>query len=269
MRRALPRRRARIDEAVHDLRTASRKVLSVLAAVERSGPRKAVKRLGRRVHDVLDRLGPLRDLTVQRERLAQVGAVEPTAALRAFERALDRQFARSVRKVRRRLTRVDAKALRGDVRRIRRRLRDPRKSGGTRGNAVDAVARAFSELQERRVAVDPTALETLHRMRISLKQFRYLVVSAAPLVPGASTRALATLHELQTTMGDLHDLEVLSASLAAFAKGDAERTEQMSPVLADLEAQHSGLLRSFLRSADTALARWKSAVVASPARRRA
>ena len=269
LRRALPRRRTRIDEAVHDLRTASRKVLSVLAAVERSGPRKAVKRLGRGVHDVLDRLGPLRDLTIQRERLADVIAGEPTAALRAFERGLDRQFARSVRKVRRHLSRVDAKALRDDVRRIRRRLRDSEKSGSTRGGVVDAVASAFLELQERRSAVDPTALETVHSMRISLKRFRYLVQSAAPLVTGASTRALDTLHELQTTMGDLHDLEVLSASLAAFAKGDAERTEQVSPVLADLEAQHSALLRSFLRSADAALGRWKSAVVASPARRRA
>jgi CHAD domain-containing protein len=269
LRRALPRRRTRIDEAVHDLRTASRKMLSVLDAVEPSGPRKAVKRLGRRVHDVLDRLGTVRDLTVQRERLAHVAVDRPTGALRAFERGWDRQFARSVRKLRRRLARVDAKALRDDVRRIRRRLRDPRTSEGLRGGVVDAVGRAFSELQERRVAVDPTALETVHRMRISLKQFRYLVQSAAPLVPGASTRALDTLHELQTTMGDLHDLEVLSASLAAFAKGDAERTEQLSPVLADLEAQHSGLLRSFLRSADAALARWKSAVVASPARRRA
>jgi CHAD domain-containing protein len=269
LRRPLPRRRTGVDEAVHDLRTASRKLLSVLAAVERSGPRKAVKRLGHRAHDVLDRLGPLRDLTVERERLAQVAAAEPPAALRAFERRLDRQFARSVRKVRRRLARIHAKDLRDDVRRIRRRLRDPKKSDGTRGSVALAVASAFADLQERRVAVDPTALETVHRMRISLKRFRYLVRATAPLVPGASTRALDTLHDLQTTMGDLHDLEVLSAALAAFAKGDPERTAQLSPVLADLEAQHSGLLRSFLRTADAVLARWKRTARGSPARRRA
>jgi CHAD domain-containing protein len=117
--------------------------------------------------------------------------------------------------------------------------------------------------------VDPTELETVHRMRISLKEFRYLVKAAAPLVPGASTQALDTLHDLQTTMGDLHDIEVLSASLAAFAKGDAERTAQLSPVLADLEAQHSGLLRSFLKSTDAVLARWKRTALVLPARRRA
>jgi CHAD domain-containing protein len=258
LRRELPRRRTGIDEAVHDLRTAARKVLSLLAAVEPSGPRKAVRRVRRRVHDVLDRLGRTRDLTVQRELLARIPSGGPSAAaLRAFARTVDLEFARSVRKVRRRLARVDAQALHDDVRRIRRRLRDTEKSRGARRDVVKAVALAFSDLQRRRVAVDPTELETVHRMRISLKEFRYLVRSAAPLLPGVSTRALDTLHELQTTMGDLHDIEVLSASLAAFAKGDAQRTTQLAPVLADLEARHSGLLRKFLKSTDAVLARWR------------
>jgi CHAD domain-containing protein len=268
LRRGLPRRRAGIDEAVHDLRTASRKLLSVLAAAEPWGPRKTVQRVRRRVHDVLDRLGPTRDLTVQRELLARMTIAAPTGALRAFARALDQEFARSVRKVRRRLARVDAEALRDDVRRIKRRLRDTRKPRGTRRDVVKAVALAFSSLQRRRVAVDPTALETVHRMRISLKEFRYLVRSVAPLVPGVSTPALDTLHDLQTTMGDLHDIEVLSASLAASARGDAQRTAQVSAVLADLEAHHSGLLRSFLKSADAVLARWRRTALVLPARRR-
>jgi CHAD domain-containing protein len=177
------------------------------------------------------------------------------------------EFARSVRKARRRRARVDEKALRQDVRRIRRRLCDTKTPRGARRDVVKAVAIAYSDLQDRRVAVDPTALDTVHRMRISLKEFRYLVKSTAPLVPGLSTRALDTLHDLQTTMGDLHDLEVLSSALAAFAKGDADRTAQLSPVLAELEAQHSALLRSFLRSADAVLARWKRTVLILPPKR--
>ncbi len=269
LRRELPRRRTGIDTAVHDVRTAARKLLSVLAAAQQAGPRKAVWRLRRRLQKVLDHTGALRHVTVQRELLARTASETPAATLRAFERTLDREFARLARKVRRRLVRVDVQALRDDVRRTRRRLLDGKRSRATRRDVAKAVALAFSDLLRRRVAVDPTRPETVHRMRISLKEFRYLVRSTAPLVPGASAQALDTLHDLQTTMGDLHDIEVLSAALAAFAKGDAERTAQVSPLLADLEARHSGLLRTFLKSADAVLARWKRTTLVLPARRRA
>src|SRR5262245_16591637 len=156
LRRGLPRRRTGIDEAVHELRTASRKLMSVLAAAEAWGPRKAVRRVRRGAHDVLDVLGPLRDLTVQRERLARTSA-GTTAAVRAFGRSLDEELGRAAHKARRRLARVDAKALRADVRRLRRRLCDTEEPRGVQRDVVKAVAMAYSDLQRQRASVDPTA----------------------------------------------------------------------------------------------------------------
>jgi CHAD domain-containing protein len=202
------------------------------------------------------RLGPLRDLTVQRELASRLEVPGSEGALERFARAIEKDFRRSARKVRRRLHREDVSGLRKDQRRIRRRLRglDERDPGR---QVIKAVRASLSELRARRKSVDPNRLDTLHRMRLSLKRFRYLVEGVEPLLTGVSGDAVRVLHDLQTNMGDLHDIEVLSGALVEFGKGEQARTAQVAPVLAQLEARHSAMLRSFLESADIILEYWE------------
>ena len=266
LRKGLPYRPKRIDEAVHDLRTASRRLLSVLAAVERIGARKAARRLARRVDEILGRLGALRDLTVQRELSSRLEIPTGRRALQRFGRAIEPDFRRSARKARRQLDHEDLAALRRDRRRIRRRLRRHHEKGrdasGER-EVMKAIRSSFSELRARRKAVDPTRLETLHRMRVGLKGFRYLMEILKPLVPGASKDALEALHGLQTNMGDLHDLEVLSSSLVEYAKDEPAQAADLAQVLAELEARHSAMVQSFLKSADAILEHWQRTLAAA------
>jgi len=268
VRKGLPRRgRRSMDEAVHDLRTASRRLLSVLQAVERLGARKSVRRLARRVDRVLARLGRLRDLTVQREMLSRLTAPSRRSVPGGFERAAARDFRRLARKARRRLRGEDLATLNDDKRRILRRLcRCGEDDSDTRGKVLDAARDAAASLRARRASVDPTRVGTLHEMRIALKSFRYLMEGLKPLAPGVSENALQTLQVLQTTMGDLHDLEVLSSALATCVKkGSSKRAAKLAPVLAELEAKHSKMLQSFLKSADPILEYWDEVLSAAPA----
>jgi CHAD domain-containing protein len=269
IRRGLPLRgRRQTDEAVRALRTASRRLLSVLEAVECVGARKHARRLARRVDRILSGLGPLRDLTVQREMLSRVPAKSGRSALRSFERSVERDFRRSSRKARRRLSREDLASMKEDERRILRKLRPGRQDGDgsdARRKILGAIQAASASLKARRAAIDPTRAATVHEMRIALKNFRYLMESLKPLAPGVSKRTLESLHALQTTMGDLHDLEVLSSSLATHvAKESPERQAELAPVLAELEAKHSKMLQSFLKTADPILEYWNGVLAAVP-----
>jgi CHAD domain-containing protein len=106
---------------------------------------------------------------------------------------------------------------------------------------------------------------TLHRLRVALKNFRYLMEALAPLVPGAGEAALETLHGLQTTLGDLHDIEVLSGALSShLAAGSPSTPAQLSPLLLTLETEHSGMLRSFLKSVDPILDFWTCLLPEAP-----
>lgn len=264
LRKGLPRRQKGIDEAVRRLRTSSRRLLSLLTMVQRIGARKASRRMARRVHDILDRLGRLRDLTVQRELSSRLEVPANRRALDRFGRALDRDFRRSARKVRRQLRREGVSELKRDERRIRRRLgRRHASDRDAGGEVLKAVRSAFSELTARRRAVDPTRLDTLHGMRVSLKGFRYLMEALKPVIPDVSPDALEALHVLQTNMGDLHDLEVLSSALAEFAKDEPSQAAELASVLAELEAKHSRMLQSFLKSADVILDYWQRTLAAA------
>jgi CHAD domain-containing protein len=203
--------------------------------------------------------------------LSRVTARSKRSVVRSFERSVERDFRRLASKARRRLRREDLTALRDDERRIRRRLRPGRQGGDSsaaKRKVLDAIRAAYASLRARRASVDPTRADTVHDMRIALKNFRYLMEALRPLAPGASKNAMETLHALQTTMGDLHDLEVLSSSLAKHAEdATSERSGDLAPVLAELEAKHSRMLQSFLKSADAILEHWDEVLSASaPAR---
>jgi CHAD domain-containing protein len=107
--------------------------------------------------------------------------------------------------------------------------------------------------------VDPNQVRTLHRTRLALKQFRYLLEAIAPVLPEGSKAALGPLHALQTTMGDLHDVEVLSTALAGHGR-KRSNPQQLAPVLAELEAERSAMLKSFLKTADPILDFWSRAL---------
>jgi CHAD domain-containing protein len=260
MTRGLPRRASRkdIDEAVHDLRTASRRLLSVLESVDAVVGGKAVRRMSKRVNRLLGRLGPLRDLAVEKETLLRVVGNRRSPGIRSFERRLDRDYSKSVRRSRRELEREGFRELRKARKQIERRILRMRlraREKASRVGLLRAARAACERVREKRAAVDPHQVRTLHQTRIALKKFRYLLEAIAPVLPEGSASALETLHALQTTMGDLHDVEVLSTALSGHGR-KRSNPKELAPFLTELEAEHSAMLRSFLKTADPILDFW-------------
>jgi CHAD domain-containing protein len=261
LRRGIPvGNRKKIDESVHDIRTSARRLLAVLAALGPFLEGKAARRLSRRVDSVLDRSGALRDLGVQLDMLPKVRSSSSGPALRRLKKQLGRKHDRRARKLHRRLSREDVGRLRDDVRRLLKRscrAKATLKASATDRAALQPGRQAFARLHESRLAVNPTALDTIHRMRIALKEFRYLMEAIGPLAPGVGEEELESLHKLQTSMGDLHDLEILSSTIARHVETQApESAAKLAPVLGKLEVRHSAMLSSFLKAVDPILDSW-------------
>src|SRR5213595_3421151 len=73
VRRGLPRRAGRneTDDAVHDLRTSARRLLSVLDSIDAVDGGRPARRLSKRVTRILHRLNLPRDLSVEQSTLAR------------------------------------------------------------------------------------------------------------------------------------------------------------------------------------------------------
>lgn len=258
-RRGMPIGRARIDTAVHDLRTSARRVLAALQALRPFVPRKRYRRLGRRIEKVLDRSGGLRDVGVELRMLAGLGSVEAESALRPLRDRLRDRHEALARKLHRQLRRRGARRLGRDIRRVLEGSgrKASTRASAVRGAALEAARDRFARLRKSRLAVSPAELATIHRMRIDLKEFRYLMEALRPVAVGVSRQELESLHELQTTMGDLHDLEVLSSTIARHvSKVQPETAAPAAAVLQTLEERHSAMLTSFLEAVDPILDSW-------------
>jgi CHAD domain-containing protein len=65
------------------------------------------------------------------------------------------------------------------------------------------------------------------------------------------------MHDFQTMMGDIQDVEVLTASLQAFAQKQGPETDSsLQPVFQELSRRRQELINTFLRSADELFTFW-------------
>jgi len=94
----------------------------------------------------------------------------------------------------------------------------------------------------------------MHRVRISVKQLRYLFELVSRALPGAASLILAGLPRLQEALGELHDVDVRIRLLranrrAALLREQEEAREKLAAITA------------------AELRRWKDLGIAPPTRR--
>jgi len=106
---------------------------------------------------------------------------------------------------------------------------------------------AHDELRLLGSRIEPQRPETIHRLRVALKKYRYLAEAVAPLRLNPDERGMAKMHELQGLMGDIQDLWVLGRRLRdrpypadglleSINRALRVRIDSFLPRLADLES---------------------------------
>jgi CHAD domain-containing protein len=251
-RKQLERCRARCSEkAVHDLRVEIRRALALVEMIGVFVPARRVKRALKLLKGRLDVFDDLRDTQVQAVRLRPLAG--RSAGARSYRKHLLAHESRCIRKIRKavkgfRPARV-RKRLEGFRAEIRRR--HARGLEATDGAQVrKAVLRAFAEVSRRNRRVRTTDTSTIHRARIAFKKYRYMIETLAPCLQGASLRDLQAMHDHQTLMGDVQDLEVLMAGIRRFLRKRPREAEAVRPLLERLEVQRQMAVAAFLKKAD-------------------
>lgn len=101
-------------------------------------------------------------------------------------------------------------------------------------------------------------IETLHKARIHIKHIRYLIEPITSCGLDATQTALTQLKEMQTTLGDLHDLFVLRQRLPGLLCG--QLNERLSHRLQQAGVPTRGIQQDFttIRNQFTLYLRWQS-----------
>jgi CHAD domain-containing protein len=248
------------EEAVHDLRVATRRLISTLDLVASIDPEADVRKTRRTLKRQLDMFGPLRDVQVQ---LLSIEKLLPSfPELQAFydfllkrERKLKQRLGTELKRVK------TGKIERGiDVatREVDTLLDTPAMQQEKRAAAIQAIEIAFNRVVERKQLIVASDSASIHRMRVAFKKFRYMVESLAPLRGLTTSKRLKAMDAFQGSMGDIQDAEVLLTSVQAFApKLGMESEASLARALAELSRRRTDLIETFLGAVDTMFTFWK------------
>ncbi len=201
------------EPAVHDLRVATRRciaALDLLATVsfQVGKTRQQLKRL-------LKSMGPLRDTQVQISLLQKLTKDFPELELLSTVLLLREQ--RALKRISNRIaslhTRLLQQRINAGVRGFEKLMRRPAVRPALALTLQGSLAAEFIRVVELRQGLNRLDPATIHSMRVAFKKFRYAIEI---LRPDMEARLHVEMNAFQTRMGDIHDLEVLRASIRQF-----------------------------------------------------
>ncbi|HKX63086.1 MAG TPA: CHAD domain-containing protein [Verrucomicrobiae bacterium] len=218
-RRALKRCRQKFaTKAVHECRVEARRLLSTLELLQSIVPQERFRKGRRPVRRCLKLLQPLRDVQVQ-ENLARQSAI---TSLPLIRRELAKQRHRYRKKAMRGIKALELARTKELTRQMERDLGGTAVENGRRdGRRIalrdDAALRRlflkrltglYRKVIGLRKEIDPGNVETIHRLRIAFKKFRYTVEPLRGFMTEFPPESMRDIKSLQEALGGLQDTDV-------------------------------------------------------------
>jgi CHAD domain-containing protein len=246
------------EEAVHELRVATRRLIAQFVMLDCVSPDKTAEKARRVLKRQLKALGQLRDTHVQRLFMERHVVRFPELflvldSLRHRERSLEKEAAAMVKSFETRKLEKWTRSLGGD---LARKPSPGRSSNRLALTVARATTKAFANVVERHQAIVPTKPATIHRTRVAFKKFRYMVESLSPAFTGLTKRELRAMAHYQRRMGLLQDLEIMQGCITGFVQTHKRMEASLRPFVRHLRASRARALRSFLKSADEIFEFW-------------
>jgi len=95
--------------------------------------------------------------------------------------------------------------------------------------------------------------ETIHRLRVSFKRYRYMSELLQPLFPRLTSKRLRSMQQFQGLMGDIQDIEVLIAAVKQAVQLALLPVSVVRDLLKELSRRRSARVDKFMVTADRLL----------------
>jgi CHAD domain-containing protein len=219
------------DEAVHDMRVASRRLRAAIAVFGPAFPGKRYGRFRRHVKELTDSLSRARDLDVMIASISELSTVAPAsyrAGIEGLREALVKERGRLQKTVRKSLRRLHSADLMAEFQRIAAE-RSNAESNESEAMFAEAIRSRLDEVWSWQAHVhDPGRVYELHQMRIAVKRLRYTMELFAPLRGPLFAKAIDRVRGVQEHLGKIHDADVLAPALLAHLRQRLKDLEENS-----------------------------------------
>jgi CHAD domain-containing protein len=242
------------NEAVHDLRSTARRMLAFIRLLNSISPRPRLQKLNRAFKDQLDEFDALRDTQVILAEISET--LQELPQLQQFQEYLQDVEKRLLKALRKKLKVIDLFDVSKRIRRMRESLK-AEANGELVLQILQAVDDAFLITKQRQKWINPAQAATIHRVRIAFKTFRYMVEIVHPLLPKFPSENLKYMHDYQSLMGEIQDVEVIIQTLAEAPMQPA--SFDIEPVHRYYERRHAGAISAYLEDMNQLETFWRPA----------
>jgi CHAD domain-containing protein len=243
------------EEAVHDFRVATRRLLSFLDLLRQVMQNPRIQKIRRILKDQLDDLDDLRDVQTLLADISETIHEIPT--LKLFQEHLQHKEKQLMRVARKEIKSLKIEDLSKRIKRLNQALK-AFKQDDLDVSLFSAVDEAYAIVNQRYALVDPGQPVTIHRLRIAFKKFRYMVEVIYPILESIPDDYLKRMHEYQAAMGDIQDMEVTLHELADFDEL-ALASYDPEPIRAYYKGRHALAISRFIEDKGEIITFWRSA----------
>jgi len=257
-------RRRSTEASVHDLRVSMRRLMATADMIRTLIPDEGLEKTRRSLRKHLKAFNQLRDTHIQILALRALAREYPP--LRPLGAELRTREAKLIRAARGTIASIKPAQMERSLADVSVRLGTllhlPGMQGVATATVVGAMGAAFARAFEVRQQVNPGDPSSIHRLRVVFKRCRYMMEVLQPILPGVDRRFLKSLNAYQTRMGDIQDMQVITACVNSFTLNSRYApTLSLVPVQQRLAEMKKQRVDEFLARADELYALWVTAGV--------
>jgi CHAD domain-containing protein len=229
-------------------------MLAFIRLLNSISPRPRLQKLRRAFKDQLDEFDDLRDTQVILAEISET--LQELPQLEQFQDHLQGIEQSLLKALRKKLKVVDLFEVSKRIRRMRESLKtesDPELVS----QIFQTVDEAFLVTKRRLTWVNAAQATSIHRVRLAFKTLRYMIEIVHPLLPAFPAQNLKQMHEYQSLMGEIQDVEVIMQALADAPVHAASFDPE--PVRRYYERRHAEAISAYLASMDQLDTFWRTA----------
>jgi len=242
------------EETVHALRVATRRLLAVLDIIRTLDHHPRIQKIRHVLKAGLDSLDDLRDVQVMLSGILE--SVTDFPELKAFKSHLLAREKKLLRKAHKEIMGLQISTLKKQIGKIRTSLEEKVQEQGFDGHLLSVLDKAYSKAIQAAGQMDALQPESIHRLRITFKRFRYMVEIVNPILKEYPAAYLKQMHEYQSKMGDIQDAEVFLNALVEFAGQTVSAAYE--PARHFLELRLTNMINTFITNRDVLHGFWRS-----------
>ena len=242
------------NEAVHDLRTATQKTMTVIHLLNAIFPRPRLQKIIRTFKNQLDHLDDLWDTQMILAEISET--IHELPELQGFQK--HQQFVEKniLRALRKDIKKISSAQLSKRIRKTHHFLQ-ARMGENLKLRVMQAVDDVYLVAKQRHMWADPARPATIQRVGTGFKDFRSVVELVHPLLKKFPIENLERMHQYQSLMGEIQDIEVFMQTLTDFLEHTS--VSDIEPVCCYYERRHAEAVATYSKRMDDLHLFWRPA----------